>query len=39
MIYIDQETLRKIQIVQLEMLIEMDRICKKHEYAAELCLI
>lgn len=29
MIHIDQETLRKIQMVQLEMLIEVDRICKK----------
>lgn len=29
MIEIDNDTLRKIQMVQLEMLIEVDRICKK----------
>lgn len=29
MIEIDKETLRKIQIIQLEMLVEVDRICKK----------
>lgn len=29
MIEIDRETLRKIQMIQLEMLIEVDRICRK----------
>lgn len=29
MIEIDNDTLRKIQLIQLEMLIEVDRICKK----------
>ena len=29
MIEIDQNTLRQIQMIQLEMLIEVDRICKK----------
>ncbi|MCM1217923.1 MAG: LicD family protein [Lachnospiraceae bacterium] len=29
MVEIDQETLRKIQMIQLEMLTEVDRICKK----------
>ncbi len=29
MLYIDNETLRKIQMVQLELLKEVDRICKK----------
>lgn len=30
MINIDSTTLRQIQMIQLEMLIEVDRICKKH---------
>ncbi|MCM1047764.1 MAG: LicD family protein [Clostridiales bacterium] len=30
MINIDSATLRQIQMIQLEMLIEVDRICKKH---------
>lgn len=30
MISIDSTTLRQIQMIQLEMLIEVDRICKKH---------
>ena len=30
MLYYDQNTLREIQLVQLEMLIEVDRICRKH---------
>lgn len=29
MIKLDQETLRKIQLIQLEMLVEVDRICRK----------
>ena len=29
MIHLDKETLRKVQMIQLEMLVEVDRICKK----------
>lgn len=27
----DSETLRKLQLIELEMLIEVDRICRKHD--------
>lgn len=30
MIQLDNETLRKLQLIELEMLIEVDRICRKH---------
>ena len=26
----DSDTLRKVQLVQLDMLLQVDRICKKH---------
>ena len=29
MIHLDNETLRRVQLIQLEMLVEVDRICKK----------
>ncbi len=31
MIQIDQKTLRKLQMIELEMLIELDRICRKND--------
>ncbi|MBQ1467983.1 MAG: LicD family protein, partial [Solobacterium sp.] len=31
MIELDNVTLRKVQLIQREMLIEVDRICRKHD--------
>lgn len=31
MVELDADTLRKIQMIELEMLVEVDRICKKHD--------
>ena len=30
MIHLDAESLRNLQMIELEMLLELDRICKKH---------